>query len=539
MKKYNDDLFIIKEKENFLLTLRKKNLNKKLLEKRKNYILNIDKEKKNSKKENHKNEKNSYFINNLKHKFSELFSDKNNHEKNYINCLNEIFEFIKQSFKDIEFNNIYEPLIESFVLEKIIFNYIEKNQNNNKNEILNLLLPIFSCIIFIYNKSPNAQNLKYIFISKRKYINLYLSLLNVDDEEIIYNIYKFLGLLSHDSVKIMEQLYNEKFLEKIADNYSYDDEKEIIEIKLWCIGQFDMNIKYEKNIDLCLKIQKFNIYVYNNFIDKNNYNDELLENFFKIIINLSYCINEEYIINILNSKIIHFLIEPHINDKMSKENIMKIIGNMSCISNNQICLELYNISFEFILNIVIDKTSNEDIIGLALWCINNLVVDCEYICLDIFFKKSILDIYRNYITTNQIINESIFYEICFSFKTLIHNINEERKKYIIKDYNIMSLIIQGFKKIEKYENINKLTKCIVELIFILLTIDDEELVNYCRFKFENEGGNEYIFERINLLLLEQNKIYNNKKFELLDENEKNVFKFILYIQKHLLDFEYD
>ena len=115
MKKYNDDLVIIKDRENFLLTLRKKNLNKKLLEKRKNYILNIDKEKKNIKKENHRNEKNSYFINNLRHKFSELLSDKNNHEKNYINCLNEIFEFIKQSFKDIEFNNIYEPLIESYV----------------------------------------------------------------------------------------------------------------------------------------------------------------------------------------------------------------------------------------------------------------------------------------------------------------------------------------------------------------------------------------------------------------------------------------
>lgn len=46
-----------------------------------------------------------------------------------------------------------------------------------------------------------------------------------------------------------------------------------------------MNIKYNKNKDLCFKIQKFYIFVYNN---NNNYNDELLENFFKIINNLSY-----------------------------------------------------------------------------------------------------------------------------------------------------------------------------------------------------------------------------------------------------------
>ena len=49
-----------------------------------------------------------------------------------------------------------------------------------------------------------------------------------------------------------------------------------------------MNVKYNQNKDLCLKIQVFYIFVYNNYINNNNYNDELLENFFKIINNLSY-----------------------------------------------------------------------------------------------------------------------------------------------------------------------------------------------------------------------------------------------------------
>ena len=507
MKKCNNDLFILRDKKNFMLSLRKKNLNKKLLEKRNNYTLNIDKERKNSKKANHKSENNkNNFINNIKYKFSEILSDKNKDEKNYLKCLMEIFEFIKDSFNDIEISNINEPLIESLTLEKIILNCIEKNQNNKK-EILNILLPIFSCIIFIYNHLQNSQILKYNFISKKKYINFYLSLLSIKDDEIIYNVYKFLELLSHGSSKIMEQLYNENILEKIMENNFYDNEKEILEIKVCCISQFDMNIQYKENINLCLKIQNFYIFVYNNFIAKNNYNEELLKNFFKIISNLSYCISEEYIMNLLNSRIIHFLIEPHIKKIISKDNILKLIGNMNYISNNKLSLELYNISIGYIMKIILDKQSKEDIIGLALWCINNFA-DCEYLCLDIFFEKNILNIYRNYIITNQIIDSNLFYEICISFQSLIRHINEEKRKFIIKDYNIISLIIQGFKKIESKKNINKLSQRIVELIFSLLTIDDEELVNYCRFIFEKEGGNEYVFEKINLLLLEQNNTYN-------------------------------
>ncbi len=429
-------------------------------------------------------------------------------------------------------------LIESLMLEKIIQYNLIKNQFIYNQEILNLLLLIFSCILFIYNKLQNAQILKYIFKSNKNYINLYLSLFNIEDDETIYNTYKFIGLLSQDSIEITEKLYNGNFLHKIISNNLYDNIKDIIEIKVWCISQFEMNIKYNKNKDLCFKIQKFYIFVYNNYINNNNYNDELLENFLKIINNLSYCISEDYIKNLLNSKIIHFLLDTKINENISKENILRIIGNMNYISNNKISLELYNISINYIMNIILDKKSNEDIICAALWCINNFI-DNKNLCSEIFFKKNILNIYRNYILKNDKININIFNEICISYQSLIRNMNEDQKNFIIKDYNITSLIIQGFKKLEKFENIIKLAKYIVEIIFGLLTIDDEELVNYCRFIFENEGGNEYIFEKINLLLLEQNNIYNNQQFQELNENEYNIFKFIHYIKTKLLDFEYD
>lgn len=181
---------------------------------------------------------------------------------------------------------------------------------------------------------------------------------------------------------------------------------------------------------------------------------------------------------------------------------------MNYISKNKISLELYNISMNFIMNVILDKKSNEDIICAALWCINNFI-DTKNLWSEIFFKKNILNIYRNYIIKKDKININIFNEICISYQSLMSNKNEKQKSFIIKDCNITSLIIQGFKKLEKFENIIKSAKYIVEVIFGLLTIDDEELVNYCRFIFENEGGNEYIFEKINLLLLEQNNIYNN------------------------------
>ena len=59
MKNYKDEqINILKDKQNYYLSLRKKNLNKKLLEKRNNFLQKIDKENENNKKINHKNEEN-------------------------------------------------------------------------------------------------------------------------------------------------------------------------------------------------------------------------------------------------------------------------------------------------------------------------------------------------------------------------------------------------------------------------------------------------------------------------------------------------
>ena len=335
----------------------------------------------------------------------------------------------------------------------------------------------------------------------------------------------------------MEKLYNEKILEKIVNNNLNDDyDEEIIEVKLWCISQFEMKKKFIENKELCLKIQKYYIYIFNKFLTEknNNFDDdnEFLINYLKVISNLSYCIDEEYINNLLETNIINYLLDSNINKNLPKKNILMTIGNMNSISNQKLSLELYQISIKFLLDIIIDKENNDDIRELSLWCINNFS-DYKNICLDIYFNKNLLAINKNYIIKSKIIDENIFNEICIGYHNLIHNINEEHKIIIIKEYNIISLIIQGFRKIEKFENINKLGNCVIEVIFSLLTIDNEELVNFCRIIFETERGNEYIFEKINLLLLEQNNLNE------LNESEYNILKFIHFIQKRLLDFEYN
>lgn len=50
--------------------------------------------------------------------------------------------------------------------------------------------------------------------------------------------------------------YFKKNANKIIDNNIFDDDIDIIQIKTWCISLFDINIKFNENINLSLKIQK-------------------------------------------------------------------------------------------------------------------------------------------------------------------------------------------------------------------------------------------------------------------------------------------
>lgn len=542
MKNYNqEEINIINEKRNFLLSLRKKRINTKLNESRFKYLIKNNENQEENKFDNNiqEQEKKNPLIINIKFKFKELLSDKINTEEKYILNLQELFDSISFFVKNYKMKTISEPLIESIVIEKIYNDLMIKKYINNK-ELLNKVLVIYSCIVFIYNHFPHTNAFKKKFISNIKYINLYISLLDSqDDEEVIYNIYKFMGLLCHKSSEIMTKLYNEKILDKIIENKKFDNNIDIIQIKTWCISLFDLNIKYNENISLSLKIQKYYIFVFYNFLNKYNCNIELLENFLKVIINLSYCIDDEYINIFLNSKLLDYLLNSQIDENVLEENILIIIGNMSCISNNEILSKLYIDSFPFLIEILKGNKHNNNIYNLSLWCINNFTYN-EILCLDIFFQKNCLSIYKNFIN-KETLDENIFIEICIGFKNLIHSINNntniDNKYYSdIKDYNIMSCIIEGFKKLENIKNIFKVGENVVEVIFLLLTFHNEEFVNFNINIFEIKGGNDYILDKIKFIFLQQNNSSNKEQINKIKE-EYNILEFIHFIQTHLLHYE--
>ena len=543
MKNYiPEEINILNEKRNFLLSLRKKRINTKLNESRFKYLKSSGENQKINKKDNNneqEQEKKNPLIISIKFKFNELLSDKVNTEEKYILILQELFDNISMFVKNYKAKTISEPLIESAIIEKIYNDLMIKKYINNK-EILNKVLVIYSCVVFIYNHFPHTNAFKNKFISNIKYINLYISLLDSqDDEEVIYNIYKFMGLLCHKSSEIMIKLYNEKIMDKIIDNNIFDADNDIIQIKTWCISLFDINIKYNENINLSLKIQKYYFFVFYNFLNKYNCDIELLENFMKVIINLSYCIDDEYINKLLNSNLLEFLLNSQIDENILEENILIVIGNMSCISNNTILSKLYIKSIPFLTDILKSNNGKNNIYSLSLWCINNFSYN-ENLCLDIFLQKNFLFIYKNFVD-KEALDENIFIEICIGFKNLIHSINNntniENKYYSnIKEYNIMSCIIEGFKKLENIKNIYKVGQNAIELIFLLLTFHNEEFVNFNRNVFEIKGGNEYIFNKIKFILLQKNNTNNKEQTDEINE-EYNILEFIHFIQTYLLDYE--
>ena len=391
MKNYiPEEINILNEKRNFLLSLRKKRINTKLNESRFKYLKSSGENQKINKKDNNNDqeqEKKNPLIISIKFKFNELLSDKVNTEEKYILILQELFDNISMFVKNYKAKTISEPLIESAIIEKIYNDLMIKKYINNK-EILNKVLVIYSCVVFIYNHFPHTNAFKNKFISNIKYINLYISLLDSqDDEEVIYNIYKFMGLLCHKSSEIMIKLYNEKIMDKIIDNNIFDADNDIIQIKTWCISLFDINIKYNENINLSLKIQKYYFFVFYNFLNKYNCDIELLENFMKVIINLSYCIDDEYINKLLNSNLLEFLLNSQIDENILEENILIVIGNMSCISNNTILSKLYIKSIPFLTDILKSNNCKNNIYSLSLLCINNFTYN-ENLCLDIFLQKN-------------------------------------------------------------------------------------------------------------------------------------------------------
>ena len=523
---------IIEEKRNFFLSLRKKKINFKLFEGRNISRFNI----KNTKIFD---DENNDIIINIKSKLNEIFLEENNNKEKFVSILEDIIENLHCLFDNNKIKYISEELIESSVVEKI-YNYLIVDKYINNNEIVSLVLIIFSLIIFLYNKFPHLTIYKNNFLHDEKYINLYSTLLNNDDEEIMYYTYKFIGLLVHDSKDISLKLFNNKIFEQIISNKNFDNNIDIITIKLVCINNFDLSSIYKKNIPLSINIQNLYLFVFNEYILKNNYTNELLEHFIKIIKNLSFVTDDVFLKNIIDSKIISFLINiDKENDNKYTENILIIIGNMNFSSNEEIISQIHKEVIQFLINIIKNEKykHNNYILGLALWNINSFL-EIKNLCYETFFKYELILIYQKYILENKIINENAFNEICLSLKNLIIYIIEDENFYLIKKHNIISLIIEGFKKLNKNNDMIKIAENTINVLLLLFSINNKDISNFITINFENMGGIEYIFDKIREIFLEHHK--NNLKNNIdkeIDNKENELLKLLDFIQKKIFNKE--
>ena len=115
----------------------------------------------------------------------------------------------------------------------------------------------------------------------------------------------------------------------------------------------------------------------------------------------------------------------------------------------------------------------------------------------------------------------------------------EDKNYIyFKEHNIISLIIENFKKINNNNDIIKIAENTINVLLLLFSINYKDISNSFITIFENLGGIEYIFDTIREIILEKHK--NNLHNEInkeKDKKENELLKLIDIIQKKILGTE--
>ena len=128
-------------------------------------------------------------------------------------------------------------------------------------------------------------------------------------------------------------------------------------------------------------------------------------------------------------------------------------------------------------------------------------------------------------------NENTFKEICLSYKYLVIFINETKNYVLFQKTNLITLIIEGFRKIKYISNLEKTGNNIIEVLCLLFTVNNEYIADFNKFTFESNGGIEYIFDKINYLFLEQNNKNNENITEEYNNDEIGILKIIDFIKK--------
>ena len=423
-------------------------------------------------------------------------------------CKNKNTELIGKRYQftvdDLYKNNWIEKFYE------LILIYLK---NSEIMELIILILYLSSEFIKYFSENDNLLidnnsqlNKNGYFISSDKYIDLYNKILDMyikeKNDRIIYFMLFFISNIVEEDKGNQESLFISGTLNYIINSIDIENDTSLeIDAKIWCIGKFDLEEKYNINLDLTLKIQniyvelflnqeKFNLFDgINKEMDENN----IFYNFLKLIDNTSYCTQVAYIETLLKSNILEFLMD-NINNE-NKEIINIILDTYINLTTAETSLlnRLIDIGvLKFLVTIVKDKTLNNDIHNKALVSINNLLMEPQ-LWNKVLFDNQVLKLFC-ILLQDKNIDKDNFSEICIGLRGILFYLKEDDLKKIVDEYFIIQLTTIAMKNILEANKKLDPSHCLFYLTLIIkyMSVDYDDIKGNIFFKFQSVGGLELI-----------------------------------------------
>jgi len=423
-------------------------------------------------------------------------------------CKNKNTELIGKRYQftvdDLYKNNWIEKFYE------LILIYLK---NSEIMEIIIVCLYLSSEFIKYFSENDNLLidnnsqlNKNGYFISSDKYIDLYNKILDMyikeKNDRIIYFMLFFISNIVEEDKGNQESLFISGTLNYIINSIDIENDTSLeIDAKIWCIGKFDLEEKYNINLDLTLKIQniyvelflnqeKFNLFDgINKEMDENN----IFYNFLKLIDNTSYCTQVAYIETLLKSNILEFLMD-NINSE-NKEIINIILDTYINLTTAETSLlnRLIDIGvLKYLVTIVKDKTLNNDIHNKALVSINNLLMEPQ-LWNKVLFDNQVLKLFC-ILLQDKNIDKDNFSEICIGLRGILFYLKEDDLKKIVDEYFIIQLTTIAMKNILEANKKLDPSHCLFYLTLIIkyMSVDYDDIKENIFFKFQSVGGLELI-----------------------------------------------
>ena len=428
-------------------------------------------------------------------------------------CKNKNAELIGKRYQftvdDLYKNNWIEKFYE------LILIYLK---NSEIMELIILILYLSSEFIKYFSENDNLLidnnsqlNKNGYFISSDKYIDLYNKILDMyikeKNDRIIYFMLFFISNIVEEDKGNQESLFISGTLNYIINSIDIENDTSLeIDAKIWCIGKFDLEEKYNINLDLTLKIQniyvelflnqeKFNLFDgINKEMDENN----IFYNFLKLIDNTSYCTQVAYIETLLKSNILEFLMD-NINNE-NKEIINIILDTYINLTTAETSLlnRLIDIGvLKYLVTIVKDKTLNNDIHNKALVSINNLLMEPQ-LWNKVLFDNQVLKLFC-ILLQDKNIDKDNFSEICIGLRGILFYLKEDDLKKIVDEYFLIQLTTIAMKNILEANKKLYPSHCLFYLTLIIkyMSVDYDDIKGNIFFKFQSVGGLELIDQIIN------------------------------------------